>query len=414
MKERLAWTAIVLTLAVSLAWSILGHQEKREEAKEASAPSLPGGFIEISPDRQRKMELSVSTVGSKSIRNSIRLTGEIKSVPGMEVAVTSPVSGRVVADASSKILTIGSHVTKGQVLTVLESFPSGSAGLSVEAQLRQEEATYAKALADWERAQRLYEAGLIALRDFDQAKADHSAAKGRLESLRKQFQLYRELQLSRGEETEPGRFWVRAPIDGVITTWNQALGQTLAADALLVTITNTQEVIAEANLFVDDLSHVRLGDPALCTTEAYPGEAFHGEVSYVGPQTEPGTRFVPVHVRLPNPEGKLPIGMPAEIRVETGAARLAVVVPRTAVIFEEGVQVVFVQVAPDRFERRVIRLGEAMPAEFEVHEGLASGDRVVVRGAFLIKGEGLKGAFPPAEAGETGAERERERGRPQR
>jgi len=81
----------------------------------------------------------------------------------------------------------------------------------------------------------------------------------------------------------------------------------------------------------------------------------------------------------------LRIGMAAKAQVFAGAAREVVAVPASAVIDENGMATVFVMTGGESFERRQVRIGARDGDWVEVVDGLESGQRVVSRGAWLVK-----------------------------
>jgi cobalt-zinc-cadmium efflux system membrane fusion protein len=95
---------------------------------------------------------------------------------------------------------------------------------------------------------------------------------------------------------------------------------------------------------------------------------------------------MPVYVALEGDLRGLSPGMRAEIRVEYRGS--GVTVPVAAVLIRDGQRrVVYVQRADGRFEARDVRTGTAHAGRVSILEGLAPGERIVVRGALLLDGE---------------------------
>ena len=84
-------------------------------------------------------------------------------------------------------------------------------------------------------------------------------------------------------------------------------------------------------------------------------------------------------------DARLRIGMAVKAQVFSGDAREAVAIPASAVLDESGATTVFVMTGGESFERRPVRLGRRDGDWVEVVEGLAPGQRVVSRGAYLVK-----------------------------
>ncbi len=143
--------------------------------------------------------------------------------------------------------------------------------------------------------------------DIEAAEAEVERAKASLEALR-----------SRRE-----KFFLYAPISGWVTTQAFEVGELVPPNAAILKIADLTELTLTVYVPEPDLGKVRLGQKVRVTVDALPGEVFEGEVVYISPRAEFTPKSVQtkeervnlvfrVKVRLPNPEGKLKAGMPAE------------------------------------------------------------------------------------------------------
>ena len=78
---------------------------------------------------------------------------------------------------------------------------------------------------------------------------------------------------------------------------------------------------------------MRVGSGASVTTDAYPGEVFRGNISYIDPNLDQNTRTAQVRIELPNAGEKLKIGMYVNIAFATvgGSENTVPTVPKEAV-----------------------------------------------------------------------------------
>jgi hypothetical protein len=67
------------------------------------------------------------------------------------------------------------------------------------------------------------------------------------------------------------------------------------------------------------------------------------------------------------------------------------VLPKEAVIELGGQGFVYVQSSPDTYVRKAVVVGTVAGDTIQIREGVQPGDRVVVKGALLLKGEQEKG-----------------------
>jgi len=172
-------------------------------------------------------------------------------------------------------------------------------------------------------------------------------------------------------------------------------------------------------------SSLPLVHPGQAATVVLPSwnRTLHGKVLLILDGLDPDTRTARVVVGVPNADGTLRSGMFTTVRIDpryrvppaaadsavgkrgkTGPESGAVSLPSAAVLTDGPIRFVFVQVAPHTFQRRVVRVAEA-PAGAAVTDrvvilaGLAPGEAVVVRGAFVLRSEAGKLGFADDDEG---------------
>ncbi|PQV62801.1 RND family efflux transporter, MFP subunit [Abditibacterium utsteinense] len=183
---------------------------------------------------------------------------------------------------------------------------------------------------------------------------------------------------------------VRAPISGVVQERSVTQGETVAADAALLTLVNTASVALEATLYEKDVASVRLGAPVRLTVDALPDRAFSGRISFIGARLDPETRTLTARALIPN-AGELRPGMFARGQIGVGSGAAVLAVPKDAVQTMDGKPVVFVRGAkPDTFLAREITKGATADGLTQVKSGLKSGEMVVSQGAFIVKSQAMK------------------------
>jgi cobalt-zinc-cadmium efflux system membrane fusion protein len=136
-----------------------------------------------------------------------------------------------------------------------------------------------------------------------------------------------------------------------------------------------------------------MGQPVSIHVESLPGREFRGEIAYIAPAVDPHTRTAKARVPLANPDGVLRANMYGEARVEVGAARVSVRVPRTAVQRAKDIHLVFVRLSAEEYETRRVQLGRTEGNLVEVLKGIRPGEEVVTTGSFLLKTETLKSSI---------------------
>jgi RND family efflux transporter MFP subunit len=187
---------------------------------------------------------------------------------------------------------------------------------------------------------------------------------------------------------------VPAPIDGVITGRSANLGQVVGMGEELFVVTDLSAVWVVGDLYEQDFQTVRVGSEATLTTPAYPDLTLRGRVTYIDPRVNPQTRTAKVRVEVPNPEGRLRLGMYVTMTFSTPSRERVVAVPHAAVQTIGGRQVVFVAVPDEEgnFIQRTVQLGPLAAESYTVLQGLQPGEVVVTEGSFFLRAESLRNA----------------------
>jgi Cu(I)/Ag(I) efflux system membrane fusion protein len=166
-------------------------------------------------------------------------------------------------------------------------------------------------------------------------------------------------------------------------------------------------------VYEQDLPWIKVGDKAILTTPAAPGQEFEGTITLVDPSFDPATRSTRVRIEVPNPKiagqsglkRAIPHRAYGEARVRTAMAE-AVLVPRSALLDTGERAVVYVDRGGGAYEKRDVKAGRRGDTEVEIVSGLAPGETVVVQGNLLIDAEAQMaqpqalgvGAGPAADA----------------
>lgn len=278
---------------------------------------------------------------------------------------------------------VGDRVAKGDLLAELAS-----------EQLTQAEAAYAAAEKDWRRMKTLFEKDAVTERAFDQADAGYLAAKATYDMV---------LESAR----------IRAPFSGVISGRFLDEGEvfvlmptTAAAPAILeISKTDTVKVVIE--VAERERPVVRTGLTATVTVDNHTERAFEGRIQRIDPDLDRMSRTSTAEIVIANRDGALRSGSFAEVTVGL-APREALLLPRDALVRQEGTGVFYVYVVEDGIaRRRDLVLAGSYGEDVEVLEGLSSGERVVTAGRYrLYDGAEVRVAvegIPPPAAGEGDA-----------
>jgi cobalt-zinc-cadmium efflux system membrane fusion protein len=186
---------------------------------------------------------------------------------------------------------------------------------------------------------------------------------------------------------------MKSPLTGVVVERSVTPGQSVGGDPtqVLFVVADLDMLQVVADLYERDLALVKEGQFAVVNVEAYPGVDFPATVASIGDVVDPATRTIKVRAWVNNEAHKLKPEMFARLRLEVGDAAHFITVPREAVLEVDGKQFVYVVEDHDRYVKREVKVSTISPDQVRVVEGLTRGERIVTRGAVLIKGQEVKG-----------------------
>ena len=182
---------------------------------------------------------------------------------------------------------------------------------------------------------------------------------------------------------------VFAPSSGIVMQRTHGLeGMAIQPGMDVIHIADLSKLLLTAEVYEDQLRWVTIGMPASVDLTYLPGERFVGRVRYVEPEVQESTRTVRLIVEVPNPAGRLRVGMYANVQFEPVGVRNAVSVPIQAVLRTGARDVVVVALGEGRFAPREVGLGiEGDDGYVQVITGLDGGEEIVTSAQFLIDSE---------------------------
>jgi multidrug efflux system membrane fusion protein len=337
----------------------------------------------VKPPTPVRVEPVTAQPAGAGIRYAATLEPNLKvdlafKVPGY-VGAIAEVTG---ADGRKRAIQDGDRVTRGMLLATVRQE-------DVDTKLEQARSREAEANAGLRQAQEalrrakaLYEAKSLTRPDLESAQAAYDSVQARLAGARA---LVREAQNAVADSS------VRSPIDGLVLKRLVEVGSLVGAGTPGFTLADTSRVKAVFGVPDVAIGQVRALERLQVTLEALPGQDLGGRVTRISPVADPKTRAFDVEVTLPNPDGRLKVGMVASLGMPApgGAQGSSIAVPLTAIVRSPtspdgyAVYVVVGEGAAARARVRNVTLGEMIGSRVEVTEGLRAGERIVVSGAAI-------------------------------
>ncbi|MBR4398540.1 MAG: efflux RND transporter periplasmic adaptor subunit [Fibrobacter sp.] len=179
-----------------------------------------------------------------------------------------------------------------------------------------------------------------------------------------------------GLETARRATLILAPEAGVVTEIKYKVGQTPGQGKEFATIAKLSQVILKLNITSKDIGYFKKGATASVTVA---GETVTGKVSLIPLAADPATHFFPVEITFNNKDKKLLPGM--YVTAELDARQVeGIVVPAEAVIYRNGINIVWTVTDEGKALRKIVKLGVQTKNEIQILEGLDGTETVMVEG----------------------------------
>ena len=342
-----------------------------------------GEAISFLKEQQWKLEFGTVPAEVRTLSSSITVPATVRPRPGGEAILAAPVPGRI--DLASEAPLPGARVRAGTVLVRVVPRSDDLRDLAtLRAALVEAEQQHGLAIRERGRVERLVDARALPARRLDEARADLAASEARLAAERERWSRVEAMSEPGNGASGVGAITLRAPFDGVIAEVRFAPGASVEENEPLVRLVDPDQV------------HVVGAVPE--TRAAGPGSIRGGELLLdgdlsitlarplsVGRVVEPLSRTTEVRFGLDNGEARLQIGQGVGLRLFVGEEKPGTAIPEAAIVDDAGRPVVFVQTGGESFERRPVKLGNRAQGWVHVVEGVEPGERVVHRGAYLVR-----------------------------
>jgi HlyD family secretion protein len=338
----------------------------------------------------------------------------------------SNVTSKISAPVKRTLVNRGDHVRAGQLLAELESADLAAAAEEARHQYEQAQAAYAmltgatvledrtKAQADLDSARqaldtakKVYESrealvrqGALAQRLADEAKVSMVQAQSQFDTAQRHLDALSQVsqrETIRSAEAQMNAAKARldnaaaqlsyarilSPIAGVVADRPVYPGEMAASGAPIASIVDVSQVVARANVPVQDTSTIQIGRPARISG---PTGDVAGRVAVVSPAVDPSTTTVEVWVQAANPGERLKPGQSVRVTIVAETIQNAVIVPAPAILNgDSGSSKVLVVAGDSIAHTRQISAGVRQGDRVQILSGVQEGDRVVTSGGLGLE-----------------------------
>lgn len=300
----------------------------------------------------------------------IKTTAQVQSAQGDEILVSAKTNGIVMLSAQNVLE--GESVSNGQILFSVSG--SGLADNNSSVRFLEAQNNYGKAKSDYERLKELAEDKIISEKDLLIAKNQYDNTKVIYDNLNENFN-------AEGES-------ITSSMNGYIKQVFVQNGQYIEAGQPIVSISQNKTLVLRAEVrqkFASILSTIHSANiRTIHDNQTYSLEQLNGEVLSFGRNANNDNYLIPISLQIGN-NGSFVSGSFVELYLKTVSSSQALTIPSSALLEEQGIYFVFVQVTPELFEKREVKIGVSDGLKIEVLEGIAQQERIIITGAILVK-----------------------------
>jgi RND family efflux transporter MFP subunit len=352
---------IYVTSAILASASIAGCSHKSGEAADIQG-GAPGAV---------NAEVTVTKVRRADIRETAAVSGTVAALPNQDVRVSALVAGRI---AELKVAE-GDALQAGQVIARLDARPYQDQLIQAEAAAQQAKANLENAQLSRKRNEDLFQRGIAARKDFEEARTQESVAAASVRQSEAAVALAH-LQLGRTE--------ILSPLNGRVAKRFVSVGEQVDGTAAqpIAEVANLVEVELIANVSSHYLSKLRVGEPLEIESDASTGESIGGKIVAVSPAVDAATNLGVVRIRIANANGLLRLGLYLSAQITVQDHKNALTVPAEAIYRDEKGQPRVYRVEKDTATAADVTLGMQTKDQAEILSGVTEGDTIVLHGGY--------------------------------
>lgn len=344
------------------------HETEGHDSSEAVVES--GNATVFTREQQAKIDFAVETLQSQPFGPVIRATAQIQPSPNGERIISAKTAGTVLFPTGNVVE--GRAVAAGQTLFTIDG--GGTADNNLSVRYAEAEGEYHRAKAEYERKQALAADRIVSESELLKSRTELAAAEAVFNNLKRNF--------------PAGKQSVASPVGGYIARVYVRNGQYAEVGQPVLTVSQNRDLLLRAEVqtrYFDALGGVRAATIRVPDTgRTYTLEELNGRMVSYGQAVDVEHPLLPVVFRVDHRAGLLP-GRMVELFIQTQTDTRALTVPNEALVEEMGNYFVYVQLSPERFEKRAVETGATDGRRTEIRSGAVENETVVARGAVFIK-----------------------------
>ena len=344
--------------------------------------------IKLTPEAVSRLGIKTAIAGYRNVNKTYKLGGDIVAVPGKAVSITAPLKGTILLPGNGKAPTVGSRVSKGEVLFRLLILPAESDLISLQEDIRAKEVQLQTASQNLKRTEQLLADKAASVKQVEQARADYAVALNALNTARSKANLLKGADpntLAKSNST----MLIRSPVDGILLKINASSNQTVNAGLPLADVADVKPVWVRVPLYEGNISGINQNSTATIQnlSEGQGGVVATGRLVSAPVTSDPSTASSELYYEIPNEDGKFMPGQKVNVSLALQQSEKNLVVPYAAILYDmNGGQWVYTNPEPNVFVRKRVEVRNISDSLAVLNRGLEPNTKVVTDGAAELFG----------------------------
>jgi len=338
------------------------------------------GAIAFTKEQSWKIDFETVFPLEEEFGKVIKTTAQILPNQNSETLITAKTNG---------VVKFYENILEGQELatgaTLISISGKGLANDNAEVRYLEAKNNYELAKANYDRKSALVQKQIVSEKEVETAKAEFDNSKAVFDNLKDNF-------------NENGQL-VSSPIKGVVKHIYVANGQYVQAGDVLFSLVSENKLIVKAEVqqknypILSSISSFNI--KSVTNKKAYTMKELNGTLLSFGKNIDESEGYlIPVNFQIDNSKEFLP-GSFVDIFIKTTTNKKAIVVPNTALLEEQGTFYIFVQLTPELFEKREVKIGLSDGINTEILSGIDKAERIVSKGAIIVKLAAVSNSLDP-------------------
>ena len=342
----------------------------------------------LSPKAEQRLGIETAVTEYQSIRNTLRLGGEIISPPGHQASIAAPMAGTVFGINGDELLPAGTKVKRGQpILNLLLLTPEKDlAGACEAVEVKKVQLEVAQAQAD--RAKILLHDKATSEKIYLQAQAGLAVASASFKAAEARLRLLDGTGMESATEGLSA-FVLKSPVDGVIQRIYVAPGQAVPASTLLFEVSSQDPVWVRVPVYVGDLVKIDQKKDAIIQSlgnisniNVYNAKSVNGP-----PLSDPNSVSSDLFFEISNSEGLFRTGQKVSVLLTQLGSGNRIVVPWSAIMYDiNGGNWVYLRTRQYTYSRRRVEVSSVIDGSAVLTRGINKDEEIVTTGAAELFG----------------------------